>query len=73
MRYCLLRLTPDTALNWWGMQDKPGLRLALRAVAAGNVVSLSLDSNLLQLLILPAYTGYGFKLVGRAGFEPATN
>ncbi len=55
------------------------LRLALRAVAAGNVVSLKLDPNLLQVLILPilhskkAPLGRLSTLVGRAGFEPATN
>ena len=55
------------------------LRLALRAVAAGNLVSLKLDPNLLQVLILPishskkAPLGRLSTLVGRAGFEPATN
>ena len=57
------------------------LRLALRAVAVnGAVVSPKwLDPNLLQVRIVKyadskkAPLGRLFTLVGRAGFEPATN
>ncbi len=67
------RKTPCTILNWWVVQDDSAFGLTLRVVAKATLFRFRSTRTCYRFEPYTKNTVYHTKLVGRAGFEPATN